>query len=34
MYPLKKPNNNPKLLSIEPTPVQVIALLRDFQLIY
>ena len=30
MYPLKTPNNKPKLLSIEPTPVQVTALLKDF----
>ena len=30
MYPLKKPNNKPKVLSIEPTPVQVTALLNDF----
>ena len=27
---LKKPNNNPKILSIEPTPVQVTALLKVF----
>ena len=30
MYPLKKPNKNPKALSIDPTPVQVTALLNDF----
>ena len=28
MYPLKKPKNSPKVLSIEPTPVQVTALLN------
>ena len=30
MYPLRKPNIKPKLLSTDPTPVQVTALLRDF----
>ena len=28
-YPLKKPNKNPNPLSIDPTPVQVTALLSD-----
>ena len=30
IYPLKTPNNKPKLLSIEPKPVQVTALPKDF----
>ena len=30
IYPLKKPNKIPKPLSMDPTPVQVIALLKDF----
>ena len=30
IYPLKKPNKNPKALSIEPTPVHLTALLIDF----
>ena len=29
MYPLKKPNIKPNVLSIEPKPVQVTALLND-----
>jgi hypothetical protein len=30
MYPLKKPNIKPKLLSIDPTPVQITALPKVF----
>ena len=29
-YPLNIPNNNPKALSIDPTPVHVTALLKAF----